>query len=90
MAQQIRELQQQVAQLESTLATERSDEDQPMIAEESEKPADAEREDLPRTKAIQRMRVQGEMIGVRRLPEPLPIEIVLAQDTPEKSKKKIH
>ncbi|MDR9410190.1 MAG: hypothetical protein RI573_15215 [Balneolaceae bacterium] len=25
------------------------------------------------------------MIGVRRLPEPLPIEIVLVQDTPEES-----
>lgn len=84
MAQQIQELQQQVAQLESALAAERAEEEQPTIAEETGKPVDAsEREERPRTKAIQRVRVQGEMIGVRQLPQPLPIEIVLVPDAPD-------
>lgn len=87
MAQQIRELQQQVAQLESALAAEQAeDERQPTIAEQQNEPADAaEREQRPSTKAIQRVRVQGEMLGVRQLPRPLPVEIVLVPDTPEES-----
>jgi hypothetical protein len=85
MAEQIRELQQQVAQLESALASERTEEEeQPTIAEQQDEPVDAaEREQMPRTKAIQRVRVQGEMLGVKRLPNPLPVEIVLVPDAPE-------
>lgn len=85
MAEQIRELQQQVAQLESTLAAEQAeDEQQPTIAEQQNEPADAaESEQRPSTKAIQRVRVQGEMLGVRKLPRPLPIEIVLVPDVTE-------
>lgn len=86
MAEQIRDLQQQVAQLESALAAEQAEdeEQQPTIAEQRDEPADrAERAEYPRTKAIQRVRVQGEMIGVKELPEPLPVEIVLIPDAPE-------
>ncbi|MDZ7718385.1 MAG: hypothetical protein U5K72_06135 [Balneolaceae bacterium] len=84
MAEQIRELQQQVAELESALAAEQTEEQQPTIAEETRQPADAaKRDERPRTKAIQRVRVQGEMLGVRQLPQPLPVEIVLVPDAPE-------
>lgn len=88
MAEQIRELQQQVAQLESALAAEQAEDEQqqPMIAEQRDEPADeAKRDEYPRTRAIQRVRIQGEMIGVRELPEPLPVEIVLVPDTPEEN-----
>lgn len=87
MAEQIRELQQQVAQLESALAAEQAeDEQQPTIAEQHDEPADAaERAEYPQTKAVQRVRIQGEMLGVRELPRPLPVEIALVPDTPEES-----
>ncbi len=86
MANQIQELQQQVAQLESALAAEQAEdeEQQATIAEEKDQPADeAKKAEYPRTKAVQRVRVQGEMIGVKELPEPLPVEIALVPDTPE-------
>lgn len=88
MAAQIQELQQQVAQLESALAAEQAEEEsqKPIIAEQRNEPADqAERAEYPRTKAIQRVRVQGEMIGVKELPEPLPVEIALVPEVPEKT-----
>lgn len=86
MAEQIRDLQQQVAQLESALAAEQEEQQQPTIAEQQEGTAnEAERDEYPRTRAIQRVRIQGEMLGVRELPKQLPVEIALIPDAPEET-----
>ena len=84
MAEMIRELQQKVAELESALAAEREESaEQPAIAEESD---DSEQypatEARPKPVAIHRVPLQGERIGLKELPKPLPIDIILVPDDP--------
>lgn len=84
MAEMIRELQQKVAELESALAAENEAPEQPTIAQQTEEPKQLpEREERPEQLAIQRVRIQGEKLGVRQVPKPLPIDIVLVPDEPE-------
>lgn len=81
MAEMIRELQHKVAELESALAAERETPEQPTIAQQAEETSDLpEKERWPEQLAIQRVPVQGERLGIRQLPKPLPIEIVLVPD----------
>lgn len=83
MAAMIRELQHQVAELESALAAEREDE-QPTIAEQVDEPRGVPSEEQkPEPVAIHRIRIEGEKIGVGKLPPPLPVEIILVPDEPE-------
>lgn len=84
MAEMIRELQQKVAELESALAAENEAPEQPTIAQQPEEPKQLpKREERPEQLAIQRVRIQGEKLGVRQVPKPLPIDIVLVPDEPE-------
>lgn len=84
MAEMIRELQQKVAELESALAAENETPEQPTIAQQTEEPAGLpENEQWPEPLAIQRVRIQGERLGLKQLPKPLPIDIVLVPDDPE-------
>lgn len=84
MAEMIRELQQKVAELESALAAENETPEQPTIAQQTEEPGGLpENEQWPEPLAIQRVRIQGERLGLKQLPKPLPIDIVLVPDDPE-------
>lgn len=84
MAEMIRELQQKVAELESALAAEREEtDDQPTIAEERDDSDQyPEAEARPKPVAIHRVPLQGERIGLKELPKPLPIDIILVPDDP--------
>lgn len=84
MAEMIRELQQKVAELESALAAENETPEQPSIALQTEEPGELpENEQWPEPLAIQRVRIQGERLGLKQIPKPLPIEIVLVPDDPD-------